>query len=346
MELVAPIVPDSQKNKAPELLLEGLRTGLAAFAQFAQIRRQTESEVARLAQHERLAQDQMNFNREKLAADTNVQSTYYEAMGKAANTRADAYAKGLKGMVSQDELKAEFQQGFQERVAELRLNDPNLEKDDPAQFYLNAEELNKNYGTSTLPGIRQALRAYKLRSEQHKIQLPQITYGEDGTPAKAGKVAPRVVVGEIVKGLHDPATRKEYMDRLKAGGYIKPGGERPTGKKIPGAWWQKAWDEMEQAPDEIVPHVEDLINKADTADFGSGAVVPQPDFSRKAREFRAAPEDIDPNASADPASSATPETDRILKSAIDALRRGASPKAVAARLQDEYGIDPNQLWAT
>lgn len=350
-DLVAPLIPDAQHNQAPQILLEGLRTGLAAFAQFANQRRESEMELIKLAAQERIAQDEHAVQREKINKDTQVQDSmlkshakYYDAMGDAATTRAAAYARGVEGMVNQDAQKADFMQGFKDRADELQLNDPNLEKDDPAQFYLNARELQRQYGTSTMPGISKAITAYRLQAEKHRIPLPQVSYDEQGNPLRVGTSAPPVVVGQVVEGLHDPTTRKYWMDRLQAGGHITP----PEKGKDLSSWWQKSY----YAPDKpATPDAtaQGFMNKADTGDFGGAAPVIQPDTSKKARDFRALPPpDIppdtttDPSASAAPASSGTPETDAMLQAAQVAIQKGAPLAQVLKRLSD-YGIDPSQM---
>lgn len=353
-DLAAPIVPDAQRNKGAEILLEGLHTGLSFMAQMTQERRQREMELLKLAAQERIAADQHAVEREKIYKDTQVQDAmikshgqYYEAMGNAAMTKAAAYSRGVEGMVNQDAQKTEFMQGFKDRADELGLNNPNLEKDDPAQFYLNARELQRQYGTSTMPGISKAITAYRVQAEKHRIPLPQVTYDESGQAHTVGGGANAgVVVGQIVDGLHDPQTRSYWMDRLKAGGHIAPA---EKGKDL-SSWWQKAY----YAPDKpATPDAtaQGLLNKADTGDFGGAAPVIQPDLNKKARDFRAVPlpsPDIpvdtttDPSASAAPASSGTPETDAMLQAAQAAIQKGAPMAQVLKRLAD-YGIDASQL---
>lgn len=353
-DLVAPLIPDAQHNQASSTFLQGMHTGLAFFAQMAQQRRESEMELLKLAAQERIAQDEHAVQREKINKDTEVQDSlmkshaqYYGAMGDAATTRAAAYARGVEGMVNQDAQKQEFMQGFKDRADELGLNDPNLEKDDPAQFYLNAQELQRQYGTSTMPGIAKAITAYRLQAEKHRIPLPQVQYDESGQPHTVGGGSNAgVVVGQVVEGLHDPATRKYWMDRLQAGGHISP----PEKGKDLSSWWQKTYYGPDKAatPDATA---QGLLNKSDTGDFGGAAPVIQPELNKKARDFRAVPlppPDIppdtttDPSASAAPASSGTPETDAMLQAAQVAIQKGAPLAQVLKRLAD-YGIDPSQL---
>lgn len=349
-DLISPAVPDAQANRSPYILLEGLKTGLAAAAHFAEIKRQSDLEVMKIAAQERIAQDEHAVQREKIYKDSTYQDSmlkshamYYDAMGQAATTRAEAYARGVAGLADQGQEKAQFIQDFKDRASELKLNDPKFERDDPAQFYLNAKELSNQYGTSTIPDVQKGIRAYRIQSEQHKIQLPQVSYDEAGQPTVVGKVWPNVVVGQVVDGLHDPTTHKLWYDRLELGGHITPG---VKGKEI--KHWFRKNEVIPETPPMPDATAQGLLNKSEEGDFGGAAPVIQPDLSKKTRDFRAIPQPTeappvtDPEASASPASS-TPETDSILQAAQMAVQKGASLAAVLARLRDDYGIDVSQL---
>jgi len=347
MDLVAPIIPDAQQNEGPKLFLSALGSGLAAAAKFAEVKRQSEDEVLKLASQERIAQDQHAFEREKLNKDTEVQDAmtkahtqYYKDAGDALKTKAEAYSRGFSGMVEQDKQKNDYLQEFQDRAQKLQLNDPKLETSDPAQYYLNYKDLASEYGTSTLAGIPQALRNFKMRAEQHKIPLPEVSYDDNGNQVVSKRMAPKVVVGQIVEDLHNPDTHDLTYDRLKAGGYIEPG-------KDLSSWWQKKY----MSPDQPGPEASKLLDLSSKGDFNRTPTRAQPPLNQKTRDFRggepAPPTDSSPpdpmGLMTDPQASAPTEVDTYLAHAKAAIAAGAPMADVAKRLQD-MSIDPAQLW--
>jgi hypothetical protein len=245
----------------------------------------------------------------------------------------------LLAWLNRTKAKNDYLAEFQDRAQKLRLNDPKLETDDPAQYYLNYKDLASEYGTSTLVGIPQALKNFKMRAEQHRIPLPEISYDDNGNQVVSKRVAPKVVVGQIVEDLHNPDTHDLTYDRLKAGGYIKPG-------KDLSSWWQKKY----MSPDKPGPEAQRLLDLSTKGNFDRTPTRQQPILNKKTRDFRGEPplptdsSGPDEQEVIDPQASAPTEVDTYLMHAKAAIAQGAPMDQVAQRLQG-LGIDPSQMWA-
>jgi hypothetical protein len=367
--LVRPEVPDAQHNKAPEILLEGMRTGLQAAAQFAQARRQSESEILRIAAQERMAQDEHAVQREKIYKDTEVQDQlmkmhgqYYDSIGKAALMKADAYTKGLSNTVAFNQQRQDLVNDVNDRATTLQLDDPKFATEDPVRYAANVMEFRGEYDNSPLPEVKNAITQYQRIADQQKITLKQAMRDEAGNVIATGQ-GRQVPIWKVVERLQNPDTHDDAVAELKASGHIQSKDEkvkRPyTGvwdwlvnpsestvtKDVPDATAQKLLDsnvKFERGKSRVPPA---MLPKS-ASKGTSPTELPPPDVP----EDTTTPDQLPPDASAQPASSATPDyqptdTDKMIASAKLALRNRADYDKVVQRLQ-ENGIDPMQLWAT
>jgi hypothetical protein len=339
LDLIAPEIPNAQQNKGPELFMSSLGQGLSAFAKFAEIRRQSESEVLKLAAQERISQEAHALDAKKLEAEIpmyEAHAKYFDAMTNLDIEKAKAYADGTataaQRTIKYNQQKAAYLQEFQDRADKLRLNDPKLETDDPAQYYLNYKDLASEFGTSTLTGIPQALKNFKMRAEQHKIPLPEVTYDENGKNPSIAKGSngapkiPKVVVGQIVEALHNEDTKDLFYDRLKLGNYIKPG-------KDLSSWWQKKY----YGPDEPTPEAKKMLDLSEKP-IERTPTRNQPDFKVPAT----LPTDSSPPDAEGVIPQPSTDVDAYLSHARAAISAGAPRAEVEKRLQ-EMGIDTSQL---
>src|SRR3954471_4186522 len=95
LDLVAPIIPNAQDNKGAELWLQGTHTGLSAAIQFAEQRRQSEAEMARLAQQERISQEAHALDMKRIEQNApliDAHTKYYSALADLQTNKATAYA--------------------------------------------------------------------------------------------------------------------------------------------------------------------------------------------------------------------------------------------------------------
>jgi hypothetical protein len=343
LDLIAPEVPDAQKNLGAHLLLQGLGTGLAAFAKFAEMRRQSEDEVLKLAQQERIAQDQHAFEREKLYKDSEVQDAmtrnhgeYYKALGDAAIIKANAYADNAKNVVTFNQQKQDLINDVNDQANKLKLNDPAFATKQPVQFAANVAQFEDMFQLSPLPEVKNAIRQYRTIADQQKIEL-KTGIVEDGKLRATG--FPKMVpVWQIVKQLQDPLLQDQVMNDLQASGHtsIIKGFEDIGGKKVP--------------KDTIVPSapIKDYIEKSKGVNFQR---VPSrvPSAMLKRTDARGTsptdfPEPDLPTDSSQPDPSTFPptQTDTYLNHARAAISAGAPRAEVEKRLQD-LGIDTSQL---
>lgn len=225
--LVRPEVPDAQKNRGPDLLLEGLRTGLAAFAQFAQIRRQTESEVARLAFAERQAQTAHDLDKRKLDMAAEMipyQQKLIESQADMATEHAKAYAEGT-ATSAQLKIESTKQKNLllkevADQARTLKLDDAHFQTKEPMAFAKNVIEFGRMYHLSPLPEVRKAIKDYQSVADSQKLFIKHGIEDESGN-VKATGSGRNVPAWRIVMNAVDPTTRDQTLRDLRASGYTE-----------------------------------------------------------------------------------------------------------------------------
>lgn len=360
-DLIAPVVPDAQKNKAPEIFLQAMGTGLQAAARFAEMRRQSEETVLKIAAQERIAGDEHELAKQKMAEDFELRDRamtlneellpsrkmYYES---AANNKRDAAQTLFAYNTQRNQLINEANSDAEA----LGLNDPRTAVKDPVGFAANSLKFESEwgFGKSTLPEIDAAITRYQRQRDQHKIPLTNVIRDSTGS-WKLGDGQQMVPIYRIVQQLQDPNTHDYAVELLRQNGHIQSKEEKSKPYMM---GWGNLLHPSEVTVTRDVPDAlaADALDKAKSVDFTPGksklpaamqpksygkgiapTELPEPDL----------PEDgtLPDQSAADQLSSPT-ETDNFLNQAKGALAQGASVKAVADKLI-EMGIDPSQMWA-
>lgn len=341
-ELVAPIVPDGNKSRAPDLLLEGFRTGLAGATQLAQLRRQSEEAVAKMALQERLAEQEHNLSAQRMSQEYELRDRHLQVeeellpARKAALEATAEYTRISKGAAArQSAAKIATLNDFNRQVARYKLDDPNPRN--PVEFYASARRLKDEFGWADIPVIKHTLKQIDLRTKEHTIPISinMPVKDEDGeTVIKA--VTKRVPIGELVEGIKDPDKYPGIMKAIERSGLLKD--DTPGNKPLRAA-------------------IQAEIRKVESGkgtDFsrGKSRVAPGGPLSEPATESiePALPEaEVTAPATEDVDESdlfgSIGQAEKYLGFARAALARKADPKAVAQRLQS-LGVDPSVLWAT
>ncbi|MEY2561834.1 MAG: hypothetical protein QOH88_27 [Verrucomicrobiota bacterium] len=370
LELVEPLIPDAQRNKAPELLLEAARVGFGAAAQFAQMRRQSEMEIQRLAQQDRLAEESHQIERERLGREfqlkqqdlenrrpvLDAQARAYGALAAFRDRRAIQTADGFAGATKLAERKAEVVQSFQNRMQELDLFNPNPKN--PVEFYENAKRLREEYAFADMPEIKNAFADLDRKTQQHTL------------PLTIGNAQRNVPIGQIVENLQDPTKADETWRLLRDSGHASTEEDTSNDKR---GWFEKLYKPRPEpvkrnVPDEIL---KPYLDQGTGVDFSHSAPRVLPGWQRSGRTAPATtPNDTPASSSLLPGDSSPPDPDPAtmdgepqasntsradlfqpsqvethLQHARAAIANGAPMPAVAERLQS-MSIDPNQLWAS
>lgn len=364
LDLIAPLIPSGQDSKGPEIFTHALGQGLAAVARLSQQRRDSEMEMLKLAEHERLSQEQNALEKEKMANDYEIRQatlasskTVNDAHAEYYRAGADAYARGTKTASQRAIARQQSEQAFAEEIdahaTELNLNDPVFSTKEPVQFAANVLQFKDSWGRSPLPWVKEAIKKYQTEADQQKISLKPI----DADGNAIGKAAP-VPVWQVVKNLQDPETKERTIAMLKANGHMSD-----TVKKTPGTATQSwsrpidtMWDaivgptEKKEIVEEPSPVLKSVLDKSKGVKFERvPSRVPQV-ASPKTGAFETLPDpDIPPDTTGEPQARNsepkfdTTQTDLYIQHAKAAIAKGAPAAAVAARLQ-ELGIDPTPVF--
>lgn len=344
MDLVAPIVPDAQKNLAPQILLEGLRGGLSFMAQMNQQRRQSESDAARIALQERLAAREHDLSAQRMSQEYELQDRrlsidedLLEPRMELMSAQAD-YHRTTKGATArQTAAKISTLNDFNKQVAKYGLDDPNPR--DPVAFYANVRRLKDEFSWANIPEVKHSLKQIDLRTKEHTIPLQvnqEVKDSNDKTIIKS--VEKFVPIGEIIDGLKDPKKYDSVMRTLERSGLMI--GDNPKDKNYNPSPTNKILREFIQAETK-------RVEAGGGTDFsrGSSRVAPGGPLSDPADEPTLPDNPATPDVDESDLFGSIGQTDKLIESALKAIRLGANPKAVASRLRDEHGVDPSRLWA-
>jgi hypothetical protein len=359
-ELVAPIIPNAQENKSPMIALEGFKAGLAGAASFAKMRRDSEQEILNIASRERIAQDEHDFQREKLRTETELSSALNEARIEELHASADlsmAHAEAWReGRASDSQRKQKslvsfnnLWNDFQSQADKYKLNDAAFASKDPAQYAANLLKFQDEYQMATwIPQIKSSLGNYQKVADQQKIRLRPVARDETGESKLIGE-GRDVPVWQVVRRLQNDDTRDDAMNELKMNGHIT---ETTTPGKKGDIWhlWKNATPSVTTKT--VDPQTQKILDDEKRVPMEHGQNRVPPDVIPNNMNGGQAPpasstpteSDFDPQASFD-ANYPQSDTDKLLQQAANAIRRGAPMKAVAQRLQ-EKGVDPALLWAS
>lgn len=238
MDLVAPIIPDAQKNRAPDLLLEGLGRGLSAMAQFASIRRQSEADVARLVLQERNADREHDLNARRMAMDYELKDRQfdiaeemlpYQQRASDAQTELNTqHAKAFEeGVGSAAQIKAEatrqktlLLKEVADNARSMKLDDPHFQTKEPMAFARNVLEFGRMYHLSPLPEVKQAIKSYQAVADSQKLFIKHGIEDESGKIKGTGQ-GRQVPAWRIISNVNNPETREQTLRDLEASGYTE-----------------------------------------------------------------------------------------------------------------------------
>lgn len=343
MNLVAPIVPNAQDNKAPELLLRGMAQGLASAAQFADMRRRSEIDIMQLAARERMAEDQLALEKEKMSQDyelrdkqINVTKSYYDGIVRNRNTAIDFN-------LQRQSLLAEVN----ESAEKLKLNDPEFQTKNPIRFAQGVRDFEDMWRLSPLPEVKHAIKQYNSVADEQKIPVKMGMRKDDEGNWIGGEVQ-NVPILQIVKKLKDPATRAKTEEILIANGLMQV----PKELKAMSGKWIGGLNKEKLKPTEITdPRLNQAMEQSAGLDTSKKESRVPSVMMPKSAGKGTTPTDIEPDLPVEePQASNSQEpvfeptqSDQMLFNAKAAIAKGAPIAAVAQRLQ-EMGGDPSQLW--
>lgn len=357
MDLVAPLIPNAQENQGPRLFLHALGQGLQAVARFAEMKRQSESEMLQIAARERMAQDEHQLGLQKLELETEMRGremdinealmparkAYFESV---ATTRRNTTGAALEFNRQRQTLINDVNS----QAAQLKLDDPEFATKEPVQFAANVMQFEDMYRLSPLPEVKHAIKQYRTIADQQKLTIK--TTDAEGNPVGSPKAVP---IWQIVKNLQDPDAKEQTVAMLKANGYYSE-----KTRKVPGvatkSWtrpFDTAWDaiigptERTETVEEPTPALGQILEKGRGVQFKRAQSRVSPAMLPKSAAVGTSPTELPepdlPATEDEPQPTFSPtETDIKLEQARAAIARGASREAVAARLQ-EMGIDASDL---
>lgn len=388
---VAPLIPNGTADDSAGGLVAKIVAGtdlagtflkgFAAMSQATYQRQQVELEAQKLAQSFELQTDSHAIQREQLAAQLPVHKAHEQYyLSRARAETAEAY-DGLMGRAAYNRQLAELEATARKREADLKLNDPKFETENPIEFAANALEFNRTYKYAASNYIK--ARTGEL---QRKIDQQKMTVREGGTyEADKGWVGGRAYqepIWRVVEGVQNPETRERYTEMLKQGGHIKDETYEVPGKpeSLP-AWQQfinkhtmrdtppykpKSKTATRQKPDDTI---KPWFEGGKTYDFNRGQNEVPSELMAPYRKgvgvSRGQQDNVDqatlrmqqevgdlpapdlpvseePTASSAPVGTPT-ETDKMIQHARAAVAHGAPIQAVAERLQS-MSIDPSVLF--
>jgi hypothetical protein len=366
--LVAPLIPNGNDSKGPELFLQGAHIGLAAAAQLSQLKRESDMEMVKLAQQERMSQEQHALELKKIEAEApmyEAHAKYFGALQDLSTAKATAYANNTataaQRAIAFNQQRQDLVNDVNDQADKLKLNDPDFATKRPVQFAANVMKFRDEFAFSPLPEVKNAITQFQRIADQQKIPLKlgatfDETKGADGE--WIGGKTQMVPLWQIVRSIQDPARQEDTMNALQASGHVQiiKGVQEILGKKVPTTTTQ------------LTPALKSLMDEGKGVDFSHvpsrvpSAMLPKSSAAGTAPTAlpdAQAPDAIDYSSDSTPppdtnpqpqASNASPqfdptETDIYLQHAKNAIAQGAPAAVVAQRLQQDYGIDPSDLWA-
>lgn len=226
-ELVAPIVPDSQRNQGPQLFLEALRGGLSFMSQMAQQRRQSEADVARMAFAERQQADAHALDQRKLDLAANMQPLQQKLLEEQANLVSEQAAAYADGTATSAQIKREATQRKHDLLKEvagnaraMKLDDPLFQTKNPMEFAKNVLEFGRMYHLSPLPEVKAQIKAYREIADSQKLFIKHGIEGDDGGIKGTGN-GRQVPAWRIIANINNPETRDQTLMDLEASGYTE-----------------------------------------------------------------------------------------------------------------------------
>lgn len=325
--LVAPEIPDAQRNQGPALFLQALGQGLQAVARFAEMKRQSESDMLQIAARERMAQQEHELGKQKLELDTEYRNHEmriedellpYKKMEMEAAADWKKVTHGARAKAAADKMTT--LNDFNRRFMELGLDDPN--PTNPVQFYANANKLRDEYAFANIPVIKHTLKEVERTTERHTvpISINDLVVDEVTGEKVIKPTTKNMPVGKIVEALRDPAKQDSMMGALERSGFFEEAKESAN----PDA----AGVQHQGTRTVLKAEIRRILEQGKNVDFARSKARVLPDGSMAGTSDQSL---FEPS-----------ETETKLQQARAAISGGAPREAVVARLQ-ELGIDAGDL---
>lgn len=352
LDLIDPLIPDAQKNRSSDIFLQGIGQGLAGMARFQQMKRDSEMEMLKLAEHERLSQEQNALEKEKMANDYEIRSTALESTVKLQDAqaglfkeRARAFADGTataaQRSIAFNQQREALVNDVNQQASKLQLDDVNFATKEPVKFAANVMQFEDMFSLAPLPEVKNAIRRYRTVADQQKIPLKLGATFDADNEKWVGGTSKLVPIWQVVRNMQDPLQQEETMAALQASGHTKvveewldfsgtkvKGTRTEPSPQIKSALEQGKGVKFEHAPSRVTPA---MLPKS-AAGGTTPTELPDPDL----------PPMDEPQARNAPKFDTT-QTDLYIQHAKAAIAKGAPAAAVAARLQ-ELGIDPTPVF--
>lgn len=218
---VAPIVPE-QRMIAPELIANAGNAGLNGFIQMNANRQRALLEEKALQQRAVLQEQEFGLQREKMAADFQLEERRLGVTAAHYLTMANREGRGMIDRAAKDFAYQQTIDNFQADLEQAGLRDPGMT--DPTKFYAGAQDVKNRWRWNPLPEIKQGLRALdQIIATDHSMPLK---VGEDGGTR-------HVPVGKIARDLKNPATFEATMKMLERNNLVRYEAADPNDPKSP-----------------------------------------------------------------------------------------------------------------
>jgi hypothetical protein len=238
LDLIEPLIPDAQKNRGPDLFLQGLGQGLQAFTRMAAMRRESESEIAKMALQERLAGQEHDLKAQQLAQSYELDNRRiqvaedmvpYQQRASEAQTdlnaeHAKAFAEGTATAAQMKQEQTKQKMALLKEVADnarsMKLDDPHFQTKNPMEFAKNVLEFGRMYHLSPLPEVKSAIKGYQAIADEQKLFIKHGVEDDTGSIKGMGQ-GRQVPAWRIISNVNNPQTREQTLRDLEASGYTE-----------------------------------------------------------------------------------------------------------------------------
>lgn len=335
LSLVEPLIPDAQKNRAPDLFLEGSRVGLQAATQFAEMRRRSELAMAELATKERMSQEDHSLKLRDLELRADMipyQQRVFEARENLLKEQADAWSRGEGNASQRNAEKIRTAQTHlsdaDAQAMQLKLFDADYAAKHPLRYASGFVKYRDMFGATPLPIVKQRIKEFERIADQQKISMWRAeSDGFDGWK-KSGE-AKQVPFWQVYQNIIDPATQAQTWHDLEVSGHMTgKGGSFDLRADLKAVMEKEKGTKFERAKSRVP------LNIAPGSELPAESL--EPDLP--------APDILDDTTGDPQARYQTTETDTLIAQARAAITKGAPMQGVAEILRQNQ-IDPSVLFS-
>lgn len=344
MDLVAPIVPNAQENKAAELFLRAMDSGFAQAARFAEMRQRSVLEREQLAANMAIKEKQFEFAREENAQkleleweQLDIERGLKEAHADLYRSKAEQEGNAVKRSLEYGQKRRALWEELQKDADALNLNDPGFKTREPVQYAANLVQFNDMYGASPLPEVKGLIKQYRTEADSMRIPLKVgATYNSTAGRWEGGEKVD-VPMWQIVRNFQDENRRDDLLSTFEASGLFKRT-TRTEGKT--------QITELGPADSAVARSLSTFIKKNFGVEFKRGKLKESAKLPPKAAYVDDA-DTLPPGSEGAAATGASlelepTESDTLLNQARAAIQKGAPEAAVRKMLLDK-GVDPDLL---